>query len=272
MAVLVKPEKQINKISEANVLAVILDEGKGYTILGKSMIDWVAESVNDFTSVRINYKGEEIFQLVKEINVACDYILVLFDKTPLLTKAVIDNVIDYCLFKNINACKLNNGYVFKMSYLKSAKNIFFDSIYLQDADEFYAVENKKQLPFVSEILQKRIFEKHLTNGVEIPNTKKVVIEPEVKIEKNVVILSGNVLKGNSYICEGVILKENNIIENSTVEKDVCLSGSTILSSVIGEGSFVMPYCVIESCKIGKNCTIRSNNSLTKQKIKNNQVI
>ena len=272
MAVLTEVQKQINELTKSNVVVIILNEGKGYEILGKPMIDWVSESASDYSCVCAKHSGEDILSFVKSLNLSHEYIIVLFDKTPLLTKSVINNIVEYCIFKNINACKLNNGYVFKNTYLKSAKELFFDSLYLQNADEFYAVENKKQLAYVAEILQKRIIEKHISNGVEIPNSKKVVIEPSVIIEPRVVVLAGNVIKGETKIKEGVILKENNVISDSLIEKDVCLSGSTIISSTIGEGSFVMPYCMIENSKIGKNCTIRSNNTLTKQKIKNNQVV
>ena len=269
MEVLTKIKKETLVTKNSDIVVLILNENKGYTILEKNMIDWVVEAVKNFTCVCADYKGEDILPFVNSFKFTHKYIMVLYDKIPMLTDRTVNKLVEYVVFKNSQACKFAGGYMFKNEYLKSVKNLFFDSVYFQDEEDFYLVENKRNLSFVSDVLQQRIINKHINNGVEFVHPKTVVVGPDVEIRKNVVIMKGNTLKGKTTILDNVILKENNIIENAIIENDVCVSSSTITNSKIGSGSFVLPYCHIEESVIGKNCTIKSGSSLIKQKIKNN---
>ena len=264
-------QKQQIKTQQNSVAVLILNEGKGYVLLGKPMINWVVDAVKNYTCVCAEYKCEDVVQFSKTHAVDCTYLVVLSDKLPLLTPESVSKLIDYCVFKNTNACKFSGGYVFKYEYLKSTNNIFVDSVYIQNEECFYLVENKRMCTYASEVLQNRIFQKHISAGVDIISTKNVEIQPDVEIEAGVTIFKGNTLKGNTVIKKGVILKENNIIEDSVIEDDVCVCGSTITNSKVGAGSFIMPYCNIDNSIIGKNCTIKSGTVLIKQRIKKETV-
>ncbi len=267
----VETQKKIIGKKNSDVAVLILNENKGYKILGKNMLDWVVEATSDYTCFCADYKDEDVVKFAKEHLVECEYFIVIFDKLPLLTKESFNKLMEYCLVKKINVCKFSGGYVFNLNYLKKVENLFVDSVYILDQESFYLVENKKMCAYAKEVLQNRIIQKHINNGVDIINVKDVEIHPDVEIGKNVVLFKGNVLKGNTVIGENVILKENNVIENSVIGKDACVCGSTVVNSKIGEGSIIMPYCNIENSKISKNCTVKSGSVLIKQNISKSNI-
>ena len=159
------------------------------------------------------------------------------------------------------------GYVAKNNYLLKTLEPAVDSLYSQNLEDFFVVENKKQFTQAEEVLIDRVNSFHINNGVEIRKPKSVYIEPEVDIEKGVVIFPGNVLKGHTVIGKDVILKENNVIENSTLSEQCCVSGSVITDSVLDCGVYVSAFCDINKSKIGKNSLIESHCTIKKQRIK-----
>lgn len=85
--------------------------------------------------------------------------------------------------------------------------------------ESLGVNNQKQLAVVNNIMQERLQEKAMLNGVHIIDSKSVwlaadaniaagvVIEPQVVIKKNVTINEGAIIKSFSYL-EGVVVGKN----------------------------------------------------------------
>ncbi|MGN0960574.1 MAG: hypothetical protein ACI4PF_00070, partial [Christensenellales bacterium] len=169
-------------------------------------------------------------------------------------------------------CKLPVGYVVNNKYLLENENLNIDSLYSQNLDSFYIVENKKQYNYALEILQDRINTFHIDNGVDIKKPKSVYIEPEVDIASGVIIYPGNSLKGKTIIDKDVILKENNVIENSRVGKNSCISGSVINGSVIASNVYIASFCEINNGLIGNYSSIGSGVKINNYKIEDNSKI
>ena len=147
-----------------------------------------------------------ILEYIKDyIDNAYDYTIVLLSKTPLIQQETIFSIMEYCSVKDCELCKLPVGYVVDNIAIKT-KAVLVDCLYSQNFDDFYIVENKSQYTYAEEVWQSRINNYHISNGVEIIKPKSVLIEPEVDIESGVIIYSGNVLKGQTVIKKGVILK------------------------------------------------------------------
>ena len=157
-------------------------------------------------------------------------------------------------------------------YLKKNKVLSFDAIYSQNEDEFLEVLDEETLKFATRILQDRIIKYHAKNGVKFENEHGVIIEPNVDISFDVTISSNCYIKGNSKILQGSNIKENTTIIDSIVEKNVTISNSQIINSVIGEKSIVMPYSYILNSTIGKDVLIKSNNRLENATISDNKTI
>jgi bifunctional UDP-N-acetylglucosamine pyrophosphorylase/glucosamine-1-phosphate N-acetyltransferase len=98
----------------------------------------------------------------------------------------------------------------------------------------------------------------MNNDVEILKPESVYIEPEVDIESGVIIYPNNSIRGNSKIYEDVILKENNVVENSKIGVGSCCSGSIIKDSILGQNVYISQFSTINNSLIGDGCVIGSN--------------
>ncbi len=259
-------------IDKPSVFVLILKPKKDYEILGATCSEWVSDATKGFSSAVVEYDGSDIATFAKKYTNDASYIVVLSGALPLLTSGAFSGLVDYCLFKNVNACKFWGGAVFNTKYLRTTNNVFYDSIYSQNEEDFYVVENATQRNHAFEILRNRIIEFHMQNGVDIKNCKNVVIEKYVDIEPNTTILGGNTLKGYTKIEKGVILKENNIVADSRIGASSCVAESVIEGSDIGKDCIIMPYSHIEKCTLGNNVVVSGNTSLSGRKIKDNRKI
>ena len=243
-------------------------------ILGRSLFDWVAFACNGNKIKMYDFDGDNVLQFVKEkVDISFDYSVVLFSNTPLLDCEDIKNIKEYATYKQVDLCKLPSGYIVNNKKLTTIDNLQIDSVYSQNIDNFYIVENKKQFTFALKVLQNRINDFHIENGVEMLKPESVYIEPEVDIESGVIIYPNNSIKGSSKIYSNVILKDNNVIENSKIGIGSCCSGSVISNSVIGENVYISQFSTInngligEGSVIGSNCVINNYNIDMNSKIK-----
>ena len=60
------------------------------------------------------------------------------------------------------------------------------------------------------------------------------------------------------ISQNVILKENNVIDNSKIGKDSCVSGSVLTGSIIGSSVYISSFCEIVDSYIGDESIINSH--------------
>lgn len=241
-------------------------------ILGRPLKDWVAFACSGYkTSVYDFDMKQNIIDFAKDkIDKNYTYTLVLLSSTPLLEQTTIHHIIEYCEIKQVNVCKLPIGYVLKNNYFESGVTPQVDSLYSQNIDNFYVVETKKQYSFALTVLQDRINNFHLDNGVEITNIKSVYIEPDVDIESGVIIHSNNVIKGNSLVGRDVILNENNVIENSKIGQGSCIGGSVIKASVISNNVYIASFCDINNSLIGNDTIIERGAIISGYKVDSNQ--
>lgn len=239
-------------------------------ILGRTLEEWVAFSAQGHDINIVDYDNKKnMLEFVKErLDKRYDYTIVLTSTIPLITSTTISNIKEYCTYKNINVCKLPVGYVIS----NAASQMAVDSVYSQNLEDFYIVENKKQFTYALSVLQDRINSFHIENGVDIVDPKKVYIEPDVDISRDVTIYPGNSLKGNTKIYDNVILKENNVIENSKIGKESCVSGSVITGSVLGNCVCISPFCEIDNSLIGSDVIVGKGTTIKNYKVNNKESI
>ena len=248
------------------------------TLLGRSFVDWVSFACGNVSHRVVNSEGKvNLLECIKDkIDSKYDYTIVLLANLPLLTQKTIQEIIEYSSVKNVTLCKLPVGYVVKNKDF--ADKVLVDSVYSGNIDDFYLVVNKKQLNYAIDVLQERINAFHLSNGVEIKKPKSVYIEPMVDIAEGVIIYPNNSLKGNSKIGQNVILKENNVIEETKIGANCCISGSVITKSVVGDNVYISSFCEIDACLIGaetiidKGCYIKNYNIKPQEKIRANTTL
>ena len=243
-------------------------------LLGLTLSEWVGMACQDMDTRLVEYNGKDnVLQVASSyVNKSLDYTIILLSRTPLITGNTINQIKEFCIYKDINICKLPVGYVIKNSSLNDIANTQIDSVYSQNIDDFYIVENKKQMDYALGVLHDRINSFHISNGVEIIKPSSTYIEPQVDIAKGTIIYAGNILKGNTFISENVILKENNVIDNSVIGKDCCISGSVITNCKITSGVFISAFCELIDCRIEENSIIGGGSHITNTKIKSREKI
>ena len=236
------------------------------TLLGRSMIDWVSFACESIPHRVINVEeNENLLKLMQfKLDINYDYTIVLNSNTPLISQDTIKEIIEYATYKNILLCKLPVGYVIKNK--EFSENSFVDSVYSGGGEDFYQVENKKQLNHAIDVLQDRINAFHINNGVDIKKPRSVYIEPMVDIADGVVIYPNNSIKGSSVIGGGVILKENNVIDMSKIGKNSCVSGSVINKSIIADNVYIASFCEINNSLIDSNVIIETGCAINNYKI------
>lgn len=139
--------------------------------------------------------------------------------------------------------KLNNENAQKEYYLTDIIKMAIDdglrvSENTFDEIEFLGINNKLDLEQAEQIMQKRIKDDLLINGVVMHNKDSIFIELDTQISNDCEIESGVVIKANS------IIKSSKILANSVIEN------SEIINSSIGPMARIRPKCVIKDSKIG----------------------
>lgn len=125
-----------------------------------------------------------------------------------------------------------------------------------DPCEVLGVNDKLQLYQVSKIMQRRINEAHMKNGVVIWDIDSAYIGPEVEIEADAEILPNTIIFGKTRICEGAVIGPSSRIVNSQIGKNVTAANSVILDSFVDENTSIGPFAYLRPhSKIGKNCKV-----------------
>ncbi|MGE1102901.1 bifunctional UDP-N-acetylglucosamine diphosphorylase/glucosamine-1-phosphate N-acetyltransferase GlmU [Peribacillus simplex] len=105
-----------------------------------------------------------------------------------------------------------------------------------DFEETLGVNDRVALSQAEQILQKRINETHMRNGVTIIDPLTTFIEADVQIGQDTVINPGSFIKGKSIIGQDCLIGPNTEISNCEIG-----DGTEVLQSVVHEssiGSFV----------------------------------
>ncbi len=122
--------------------------------------------------------------------------------------------------------------------------------YVCDFEDTMGINNRMQLMEASKIMNRRILEKHMANGVQIVDIDSTWIHSGVEIGMDTIILPGCTLIGNTVIGEDCIIGENTRLNCVQVG-----DGTTIDSSIATE-------CIIgKECRIGPFSHIRPDSIL-----------
>ena len=125
-----------------------------------------------------------------------------------------------------------------------------------DKEEILGVNSRVQLEEARVIIQKRINQKHMEDGVTLIDPPTIYIEKNVTIGKDTVIYPHNVLTNGTVVGENCTIYSENKIINSQIANDVVLKCSFIEDSYVGEATTVGPYAHLRpNSKLGKKVKI-----------------
>lgn len=187
-----------------------------------------------------------------------------------------DANVDELQIKEINSGILCfNGKLLKESLLKldtnNSKNEYYitDAIkilgtlgykigafLLDDEREIKAVNDRAQLFEVTKIMQDRINEMHMKNGVTMIDPNSTYIDYDVVVGKETIIYPGTILEKATIIGENCIIGPNTRIINSAIKNDVTIESSKVIDSFVDDNSSVGPFAYLRpGTKLGKHVKI-----------------
>lgn len=131
-----------------------------------------------------------------------------------------------------------------------------EALITKNSDEILGINTKVQLAEARRIIQKRINNEHMLNGVTIINSEQTYISQEAVIGQDAVIYPNTFIEGASRIGEDSVIGPNTKIVTSQVGKGTSVEQSTVLESTIGDHTTVGPYAYVRpNSQIGNHIKI-----------------
>ncbi|MBA7695308.1 Bifunctional protein GlmU [subsurface metagenome] len=211
----------------------------------------------------IKDRNENIVKIVEET-----------DASPEERKICEVNSSIYCfdtksLFENIE--KINTKNIQKEYYLtdiiemliKNGKKV--NCFKTPDYQEVMSINDRLQLSEVENIMQRKINESLMKNGVTIRDSGSCYIESSVVIDKDVIIEPPCFIKGKTRIGKNSTVGPFCQVTDTDIGEGTRINASVILGSVIGNNNNIGPYSYIRAgtvtgsnVKIGAFCEIKKS--------------
>lgn len=153
-----------------------------------------------------------------------------------------DNQALFAELQNVNNQNAQNEYYLPdVIELLKGRDEIVGAYQLKDMNEALGVNNRVALAEAQAIMQARINQSHMINGVTLIDPLNTYIEVDVKIGQDTVIEPGTYLKGNTVIGEDVFIGSNTQIVNSRIEDQAKIIQSVVEASTVKESSDVGPF-------------------------------
>lgn len=164
------------------------------------------------------------------------------------------------VFKALSQVKNNNRqgeyYLTDVVEILNLENKDVLAFKLKDPDELNGVNDRRQLAHVQRIIQQRIVDEHMKNGVTFINPEQVKVDVDVEIGQDSILYPGVILEGNTKIGQGCTIIGQSRIVDSILGNDVIINLSHIEGSEILDGVKIGPYSNIRpDCVIGPDVKI-----------------
>ncbi|NDJ16155.1 bifunctional UDP-N-acetylglucosamine diphosphorylase/glucosamine-1-phosphate N-acetyltransferase GlmU [Myxacorys almedinensis] len=154
--------------------------------------------------------------------------------------------------------KLSTNNDQKEYYLTEAVNLL-SPVTVFDADDYQeilGINDRKQLAESYTVLQTRIKDDWMAQGVTIVDPQSVTIDDSVLLHANVVIEPQTHLRGKTTIQAGSRIGPGSLVENSTIGENVTVLFSVVSDSVVRPETRVGPYAHIRGqAEVGAGCRI-----------------
>ncbi|WP_048626874.1 bifunctional UDP-N-acetylglucosamine diphosphorylase/glucosamine-1-phosphate N-acetyltransferase GlmU [Listeria ivanovii] len=143
--------------------------------------------------------------------------------------------------------KVSNDNVQGEYYLPDVIKILKDSdevvaaYRMESFEESLGVNDRIALAEASKLMQRRINENHMRNGVTLINPESTYIDINVEIGQDTVIEPGAMLRGNTVIGDDCVVTSGSEIVNSIIGERAHIKSSAIFESKVGDDVQIGPY-------------------------------
>ena len=118
------------------------------------------------------------------------------------------------------------------------------TILSQNDQELLGVNSRNQLHTATKILQKRVNERLMNEGVTLWDSDTTYVSPVVKIDADVEILPNTILLGETEIGEGSVVGPNTRLENVKVGRCCRVDETIAIDAAIEDGATTGPRCYL----------------------------
>ena len=127
---------------------------------------------------------------------------------------------------------------------------------ISDNDEIRGINDRVQLNEAEKIMQKRINEYHMRNGVTMRNPESVYIEDGVEIGNDTEICQNVTIKSGTKIGSDCVIGSGSMLDRAVIHDGVDVLSSVILESEVDEGTHVGPFAYIRpNCHVGREVKV-----------------
>ncbi|CAI2632043.1 Bifunctional protein GlmU [Apilactobacillus kunkeei] len=124
---------------------------------------------------------------------------------------------------------------------------------MKDFDESMGVNDRIALSKANQVMQQRINEYHMSNGVTMPNPNDTYIDFGVEIGQDTIVEPGVHISGHTKIGNDCKIGANSEIRDCIIHDNVTVTSSLLEESEMMEGSNIGPYSHLRpEAKIGEN--------------------
>jgi bifunctional UDP-N-acetylglucosamine pyrophosphorylase/glucosamine-1-phosphate N-acetyltransferase len=119
-----------------------------------------------------------------------------------------------------------------------------DAYTAQNPDTVLGANDCLQLHALNTIARRRILDAAMAEGVDIPCDDGVIIGPDVKLQNNISILPGTILRGRTAVGCGCTLGPNTLLTDCVVGREVVLNAVQAEASVFRDGERLGPFVAL----------------------------
>ncbi|EQC0694671.1 bifunctional UDP-N-acetylglucosamine diphosphorylase/glucosamine-1-phosphate N-acetyltransferase GlmU [Listeria innocua] len=112
---------------------------------------------------------------------------------------------------------------------------------MESFEESLGVNDRIALAEASKLMQRRINENYMRNGVTLVNPENTYIDIDVKIGQDTVIEPGVMLRGKTVIGDDCVVTSGSEIVSSVIGERVHVRNSSIFESKVGDDVQIGPY-------------------------------
>ena len=147
--------------------------------------------------------------------------------------------------------------------VKAGLNV--ESFILEDSRESLGINNRLQLAQAAKIMQQRILEKLMLDGVTIIDPDNTYVEAKVSIGQDTILYPGTYLQGDTIIGSDCLIGPNTRIVSSKIGNNNTIQNTVILESQINDNCQIGPFAYLrpgtvieEGVKIGDFVEIKKS--------------
>ena len=220
-------------------------------VCGKTILQWVMMTSYGKESVVFEDEGEQaLLNNLKNINTSKKYIFLQYSDTPYLEKNTFNRILDYFSTMRFNVMGLPRGFVVKTDYLKNLSDLNFSTKKEFEGRDFVQIKSSQDLTDFYNFTREKILNYHRQNGVMLLGNN-ICVDADVEIGFGSVVYENNTLKGQTYIGENVVLRQNNLIIDSIIENECDVTGCYIEKSKVKEKTILGPCAKIIKESVGR---------------------